>query len=253
MISFAFGALCLIKAIQGLGVSTEKEPPVLPLHFNATLLKIGTESSASPSRWTKTYYAYNEKKPLESYHRFDFYDHYLNLDNKWNMVCSIIFRDGVTYSLFPTTTTSDKEVVRDVEGKSAEQQQSKQDPECYMSHSFLPVLAPNWLQGAVFEGVQEFRGVQAEKWRLGEVGDGDTVYEYSTTATALDGQQLRIPLRTTNQANDPGATDWFDFTIGPQSDALFQLPKSCQNETVVRPDRKGCPPDFDEVNLIFQH
>lgn len=92
----------------------------MPLHFNATLLKIGTESSASPSRWTKTYYAYNEKKPLESYHRFDFYDHYLNLDNKWNMVCSIIFRDGVTYSLFPTTTTSDKEVVRDVEGKSAE-------------------------------------------------------------------------------------------------------------------------------------
>lgn len=57
-----------------------------------------------------------------------------------------------------------------------------------MSHSFLPVLAPNWLQGAVFEGVQEFRGVQAEKWRLGEVGDGDTVYEYSTTATALDGK-----------------------------------------------------------------
>ena len=37
----------------------------------------------------------------------------------------------------------------------------------------------------------------------------------------------RIPLRSTNQANDPGATDYFDVLIGPQDPALFTIPEFC--------------------------
>ena len=39
------------------------------------------------------------------------------------------------------------------------------------------------------------------------------------------------PLRSTNQSNDPGATDYLDVVFGPQNDAVFALPEYCQTKT----------------------
>jgi hypothetical protein len=228
---FSFSMLCLVLALAATAKAFAvdiKDPPRLPLNFNATLLKIGTENKAWPAWWTKTYYEYNPDEVLSSYHRFDFYDHYLNLDNQWSTVCSILFRDGKTYSIYP--------------------EKDAKNETCYLTHTFLPVLSPNWLNGATLEGVVDFKGMKAERWRLGEVGSPDTIYFY---AKAGYGSKHAIPLRSTNQANDPGATDWFDFTVGPQDSMLFNMPKSCIGKIERDPANPGCPPDALPP-LLFQ-
>lgn len=70
-----------------------KHPPptnIWPAAFNATLFKIGTDADPSVSHvwWTKFYF---QDLPGASYSRFDFYNHYLNFQEQWEPVCSIIF------------------------------------------------------------------------------------------------------------------------------------------------------------------
>lgn len=50
---------------------------------------------------------------------------------------------------------------------------------------------------------------------------------------------LFVAVRSTNQAEDPGATDYLDVVLGPQDPALFKLPAYCKN--IIN---KGCPPDW---------
>lgn len=77
----------------------------------------------------------------------------------------------------------------------------------------------------------EFRGQWAHRWDL-DAGPGNKVVYYASDQTGL-------PLRSTNQGKDPGATDYFDVVVGQQKSELFQLPKSCEQpvEEVI------CPPD----------
>lgn len=100
------------------------------------------------------------------------------------------------------------------------------------------------MSGSVFEGTEHFRGVVSNKWRLGEAGSSDVIYYYDNVDTGS-------PLRTTNQANDPGATDWFDFTVGKQNATLFELPKVCADGDRPAPVT-GCPPVQSEFFLNFQ-
>jgi len=53
------------------------------------------------------------------------------------------------------------------------------------------------------------------------------------------GEQGRRRRQSTNQAEDPGATDNLDVVLGPQDPALFKLPAHCKN--IIN---KGCPPDW---------
>ncbi len=87
-------------------------------------------------------------------------------------------------------------------------------------------MSPWWLKGAAYKGQHTFRGMWCDKWTLEELG-----IDY----WARSGDYT--PVRSTNQAEDPGATDYLDVVIGPQDPALFVLPKHCAKLT----DR-GCPP-----------
>jgi hypothetical protein len=95
-------------------------------------------------------------------------------------------------------------------------------------------LSPNWLQGATFNSTIMFRGLETEVWDLDTGPDGIIQYY------AMAGTQWRNPLRSTNQIEDPGATDYFDFVVGKQNDELFKLPLTCAEGKYTRVD---CPPD----------
>lgn len=194
-----------------------KHPPptnIWPAAFNATLFKIGTDADPSVSHvwWTKFYF---QDLPGASYSRFDFYNHYLNFQEQWEPVCSIIFHAKDFY-VMDTDTGSGQ--------ASGEWGRCQRRPG-------VGNLSRFWLQESKYQGSMEFRGQWAHRWDL-DAGPGNKVVYYASDQTGL-------PLRSTNQGKDPGATDYFDVVVGQQKSELFQLPKSCEQpvEEVI------CPPD----------
>jgi len=97
---------------------------------------------------------------------------------------------------------------------------------CFLDHTGIPTISPWWLQTGVYQGSHYFRGMWCDKWTLEELG-----IDYWARAGDY------TPVRSTNQAEDPGATDYFDVVLGPQNPALFVLPAYCSN-----PVKMGCPP-----------
>ncbi len=98
----------------------------------------------------------------------------------------------------------------------------------------IPPVHPSWLKllNATFGGYRTFRGIKAELWQMRDPDDESHIMDYYARA---DNNQ--IPLRSPNQINDPGATDFLDVELGPQSQSLFDTPEYCYtNQT-----DKGCP------------
>ncbi len=51
------------------------------------------------------------------------------------------------------------------------------------------------------------------------------------------GNNCEIPLRSPNQINDPGATDFYDTEVGNISLDTFEIPKYCEYKV----SQKRCP------------
>lgn len=66
-----------------------------------------------------------------------------------------------------------------------------------------------------------FRDQWSEEW---EFPSGHPLKYYSRVNKD---QNLRYPLRSTNQEEDPGDTDYVDFIVGDQNDYNFVLPTYC--------------------------
>jgi hypothetical protein len=208
-------SLLLVAAMAVASVLCKNSYPVFPDAFNATLFKIGPGNDASPARWAKFYYQYIPKGHPNAggFSRFDFYNHYANLDRQWEAYCQILF--------YPTHF-----YVIDLHRR-----------QCQLRPG-VGNLSKYWLKNARFNATLDFRGVYSDLWLL-DTDDG--VIEYFV------GHSNGVPLRSTNQANDPGATDYFDVMIGPQRDDLFDAPPECMTPV----DRVACP--VDEFIVRFRH
>jgi hypothetical protein len=68
-----------------------------------------------------------------------------------------------------------------------------------------------------------FRDQWAEEW---EFPDGP-LKGMKYWARSSVRHELRYPLRSTNQDEDPGDTDYADFVVGDQHDSKFVLPSYC--------------------------
>jgi hypothetical protein len=226
---FKLSSILLLGIIEFSAVfaSAKKSPPVWPNAFNATLLKIGTDKKASSQViWTKLYYKYiPEGKPnAGGFSRFDFYDHYFNYDREWTPICSIVFYPNDFYVIKTKTQ------------------------ECNIRPG-VGNLSPDWLRDAKFNDTFMFRGIEVENWAL-DTGPSGIVQYY-----AMASSEWKIPLRSTNQAEDPGATDYFDFVVGDQDDSIFKLPPTCSKGKYT--PNVACPfnPDDEQflVKLAMNH
>jgi hypothetical protein len=165
--------------------------PVWPLAWNATFIKISGKPDAGPITFGKFYFDISKQAA-----RFDFYEHYPNVDNE----------QGITCQIFMTAT-----------------QQFFVDPKkklCTLAHDGLGVITPSFVDGADYLGSTYLRDVRAERFRVPIPGDPIDYY-----VRAVDG----IPMRTTNQQEDPGATDYVDVLLGPQEAKTLRIPVSCLN------------------------
>jgi hypothetical protein len=183
---------------------SQKEPPVWPEAFNSTLAKIapGRESIV----WVKHYYDWPKKGQ-----RFDFFNSYVEYPNaSWNLNCSVLFINKTIWFIFP------------------------EEKACKLRSSVIPPVNPQWLKllNATFAGNKIFRGIEAELWQMDDPDDKSQILEYYSRA-----DNNRIPLRSPNQINDPGATDFFDVEIGSQNKKYFEVPWYCESTRV----EKGCP------------
>lgn len=188
--------------------------PIWPNHFEAMLYKIGDEQPLAQTFWTKFRYFFieNAADPAQNggFSRFDFHRNYesvvhLNQQHRpWPAECSIVFypRDFYVIEWNNGTTKCRK-------------------------RPGVGNLSKYWLRTATFNQTLEFRDVSnVQQWFLGdESTDGIVYYERKEGGK-------RIPMRSTNQAEDPGATDWFDVIEMSDrvdtSDLKWQeLPKSC--------------------------
>jgi len=148
--------------------------------------------------WTKFYYDF-----VNNVSRFDFMNDYYDTDRKWSLNCSILFADNIIWFVFPSEKT------------------------CTLDHKGIGTISPWWLSTAKFMGFEDFRGMYSEHWRLEELA-----IDYWARAGS------QVPLRATNQIQDPGATDFVDVVLGPQDPSLFVLPQYC----LIHQGDKGCPP-----------
>ncbi len=172
--------------------------------------------------WTKLYFQSFEVQPdkgnwnnsIAGYSRFDFYNHYYNFDQQWEPVCSIIF-DPHDFWVIDHASNH-----------------------CQRRRG-VGNLSRFWLKNATFQRKLNFRGVWADEWRLDGSVPEDTIFYYASAQSGL-------PLRSTNQAEDPGATDYFDVSVGAQNRTLFQLPISCQHPV----QKVSCPPEG--APMLFQ-
>mmetsp|Transcript_16886 Transcript_16886/g.25228 ORF Transcript_16886/g.25228 Transcript_16886/m.25228 type:complete len:228 (+) Transcript_16886:20-703(+) len=164
-------------------------PPIWPFEFNATLAKV--QPFNQTIQWAKLYYdvAHNRS-------RFDFFTNYITpYTDQVETYYIIYFLDTSIWFYYPL------------------------DDECYLRASNIPSVSPYWLQSFKFKSTLLFRGVYAQHWVLPE----DPFLQYFNRAEGPH----RLGLRSTNQANDPGATDYYDIQLGPQKDELWNIPKLC--------------------------
>ena len=179
-------------------------PPDWPMGFNSTLAKIAPDREGIV--WVKHYYDWEKRGQ-----RFDFYNDYVEYPvNNWSLNCTILFTNHSIWFIFP------------------------EEKACKLRSNIIPPVHPSWLKNlkAYFSGVTEFRGIKAELWQMEDPDDPNHIMDYYARA---DNNQ--IPLRSPNQINDPGATDFFDVELGPQREELFVTPDYCFENQI----EKGCP------------
>jgi hypothetical protein len=165
-----------------------KKPPVWPLQWNATLIKIGPETQPQQITWVKFYYDW-----VKQGNRFDFYDSYLNLQAEWNNSFTILFKNSTIYHIYPIAQN------------------------CSIRSRSIGLISPYWLQQTSYVTSLEFRGMWCD---LFQFTDGSGMLYYQRV-------ESEMPVRSTNQAEDPGATDYVDVQYGPQADSLFDVPSYC--------------------------
>ncbi|KAL6075639.1 Proteophosphoglycan ppg4 [Balamuthia mandrillaris] len=151
--------------------------------------------------WNKLYYDYPNNLA-----RFDFYPTYYSTNETWNLTCSILFRDNKIYMFDPS--------------KEA----------CAITTRGIGVISPWWLKSATYKGTVLFKGMYCERWRLEELA-----IDYIARV-----DDIRTPVRSYNQVEDPGATDYVDVVLGPQNPSLFELPSYCSENKLK--DDVSCPP-----------
>lgn len=143
--------------------------------------------------WVKFYYDWNAGRGGSN--RFDFYPGYLPLNLEWQPNFTILFTNYAIYHLYPLTK------------------------KCDIRTCDLPSVSPNWLQTTTYKGTYIFRGLPADLFLFGPELD------YIQYWQRADGSAF--PMRSTNQANDPGATDYVDVAYGPQNPSLWSVPDYC--------------------------
>lgn len=176
--------------------------PQWAMAFNATTVKIRPGAGADP-HWGKIWYDWKKLAQLQT-----FYTQYFGYPESlgWGEpCCSILFADEKIFFLWP-------------------------DGSCDLDHDGIPPVSPNWLQGAVYQGMAQIRGVPTTEWYL-------PLPSNVSYWNRIDNPY--IPVRSSNQVNDPGATDYMDVLFGPQDASLFTIPSACAN---ARPPTKSCPP-----------
>eukprot|EP01130_Rhizamoeba_saxonica_P002079 TRINITY_DN11887_c0_g1_i1.p1 TRINITY_DN11887_c0_g1~~TRINITY_DN11887_c0_g1_i1.p1 ORF type:complete len:203 (+),score=26.06 TRINITY_DN11887_c0_g1_i1:21-629(+) len=194
--------LCIICITSSL-VKTQTNPNLkpFPTAFNSTLVKVDEYQNI---QWTKLYYDFNFPAS-----RFDFYNGYIDANGKWDLNCSILFADDLTvWFIFPEAQT------------------------CNLRSKDLITFSPDWMNkiGAYYAGTSMFRGIQSTMWDMKDPDDPQHIMRYY--AAADNG----YPLRSPNQINDPGSTDFFDVMVGPQNKELFKVPEYCY----TNPTTWGC-------------
>ena len=173
---------------------TELTYPVWPLQFNATLLKITPFNH--DIQWTKLYYDFKNQLG-----RFDFFDNYYDMNNEWGATnFTILWWNSTVWYIYPKSN------------------------ECFIRSKTLPLISPHWLKLTSYIGRTMFRGLLSDVWQFPNIDDLDEMKYYHRVAEKMED---RIPLRSTNQLNDPGATDYVDFIIGPSDFSLYKIPKYC--------------------------
>eukprot|EP00164_Ancoracysta_twista_P018777 GFYU01032672.1.p1 GENE.GFYU01032672.1~~GFYU01032672.1.p1 ORF type:complete len:271 (+),score=81.10 GFYU01032672.1:87-899(+) len=185
----------------------DPETPRWPDTFSATLAKVNPNDDNIV--WTKLYYDWTFSKGGAA--RFDFYNKYVDNDANWSLNCTVTFVDSNIWFIFP--------------GEKA----------CKHRSSSLPSINPNWISllGARFNGYKAFRGMMSEEWHMPDPDEPSYTMRYFASAKSND-----IPLRSPNQINDPGNTDFFDVNKDDPIDTeLFAVPDYCQTNQID----KGCP------------
>jgi len=172
--------------------------PVWPFEFNCTLQKINKDDKDVKVTWTKLYYdfAHNGTK-------FEFFDHYVDANTgKWGATNFVIlFINTVIYFVEPKTKT------------------------CTIRAKDIPTISPWWLKLSQFVDRGLFREMYSDLWEFPK-GTGELEgIQYYHRVGATDA--TKIPLRSTNQQNDPGVTDYTDFVVGAQNQAHFAVPSYC--------------------------
>jgi len=174
--------------------AVQPEHPTWPLQFNATLLKITPFDH--DIQWTKLYYDYVNQRS-----RFDFVDYYYDMDNQWGPVnMTILWWNSTVWYIYP------------------------KDKECWIRSKTLPLVSPDWLKMTNYVGRTMFRGLWSDVWQFPNVDELDGMKYYHRVG---DKPETKIPLRSTNQINDPGATDYVDFAVGPSDMSLYKVPSYC--------------------------
>lgn len=187
-------------------------PPVWPAAFNATLIKIRDEHFPSDITWTKLYFTTEQS-------RFDFYTSYIGLDEEWHHNFTILFtpltfrgeKYDMVYHIFP-----------DGPGpiRSGQWHGATADPECRIRSLHLPNLSRDWLRSFQLKRAHwQLRGMPVRWWQLPEDPSLNYYHRYDSPQ--------QTPVRSTNQDDDPGATDYVDWMEGPQNDTLFAIPSFC--------------------------
>ncbi|KAL9642300.1 hypothetical protein ABK040_007298 [Willaertia magna] len=175
--------------------NNESKPPIWPLQFNSTLIKITPFDHNI--QWTKLYYDYKNQ-----WARFDFVDYYYDMDNQWGPINeTILWSNTTVYFIEPQTK------------------------QCKIRSRNLPLISPKWLSLTTFKESIIFRGLYANVWEFPNDIEELAGMKYIHRVAQSDDE--KIPLRSTNQSNDPGATDYVDFIVGPSDKDLFYIPSYC--------------------------
>lgn len=203
---------------------TPGDAPAWPLAFNATMIKLVPALSSPqnflhpPIVWSRFSYDYTASPGGSA--RYDFHARYVPLDalggpGSWAGNCSILFGNFSIWFVFPEARA------------------------CHLRTDNLPSISPWWLNGihATLTGPAPFRGMAAQEWTGVDPDNASFPMPYYGWPPHRSAAGTSVPLRTTNQAADPGATDYTDQQVGPQDPAQFAVPEYCHTNQVPT----GCP------------
>eukprot|EP01128_Nolandella_sp_AFSM9_P003078 TRINITY_DN13554_c0_g1_i1.p1 TRINITY_DN13554_c0_g1~~TRINITY_DN13554_c0_g1_i1.p1 ORF type:complete len:236 (+),score=48.23 TRINITY_DN13554_c0_g1_i1:31-708(+) len=182
---------------------------VWPSSFNATMFKVTEKNTLY--YWTKFFYDYTQRAI-----RFDFYNDYNSLVNTGNtyqnstgLNCTILFVNNHQVSLFP------------------------EEKACNFRAGTLPVFPPDWIDhiGGHYLGEELVRGMMSDKFSMPDPDSPQEQMVYYSRRSFDPAQGWQVPVRTQNQVNDPGYTDFFDVIVGDQLSSYFDIPDFCKTLT----------------------